>query len=106
MLFRNLSLFRFPASMAAQLADLETKLEDRRLRACGPMELATRGFVSPYGRDAEELVHRSGAFALVTLGGEDKLLPGVVIREALAERLAERAQKEGRRIGSKEQVGS
>lgn len=100
MLFRNLSLFRFPPGLS--LADLETRLDDRRLRACGPMELSTRGFVSPYGRDEEELVHRSGAFALVTIGGEDKLLPGVVIREALAERLAERAAKEGRRIGAKE----
>lgn len=102
MLFRNLSLFRFPAATSRELGDLEVKLDGRRLRTCGPMELATRGFVSPYGRDADELVHRSGAFALTTLGGEDKLLPGVVIREALAERLAERAQKEGRRIGAKE----
>lgn len=100
MLFRNLSLFRFPPGMP--LTDLETQLDGRRLRACGPMDLATRGFVSPYGRDEQDLVHRSGPFALVTIGAEDKLLPGVVIRETLAERLAERAAKEGRRIGAKE----
>lgn len=100
MLFRNLSLFRFPTGVS--LAALEERLADRRLRPCGPHEPATRGFVSPYGRDEEELVHRSGAFALVTIGAEDKLLPAVVVREALAERLSAHAARDGRRIGAKE----
>jgi recombination associated protein RdgC len=102
MLFRNLSLFRFPAGKPGYLDELETRLESRRLRACGPMDLATRGFVSPYGRDEEDLVHRSGRSALVTIGAEDKLLPGVVVRETLAERLAALAAKDGRRIGARE----
>jgi recombination associated protein RdgC len=100
--FRNLSLFRFPESVTKSLKKLDKDLESKRLRECGPMELATRGFVSPYGRDSEELVHQIGAFSLVAIGSEERLLPSVVVNEALADKLARIAEKEGRRIGGKE----
>jgi len=102
MFFRNLSLFRFPESTSQSLAELATDLDSHRLRECGPMELATRGFVSPYGRNDEALLHQVGAYSLLTIGSEERLLPGVVVNEALADRLAQIAEKEGRRVGAKE----
>ena len=102
MFFRNLTLFRFPKSTSKSLSELETRLAAHRLRPCGPIELATRGFVSPYGRESEELVHRSGKFALIAIGSEDKLLPASVIAEALAEKISAINAKEGRRIGARE----
>ncbi len=102
MFFRNLTLFRFPASTSESLAKLEQQLDEHRLRPCGPIELATRGFVSPFGRESDELVHRVGPFALLTVGSEDKLLPSSVIGEALAVKIAEINEKEGRRIGARE----
>lgn len=102
MFFRNLSLFRFPESTSKSLKKLEKELDSQRLRDCGPLELSTRGFVSPYGRDSEELVHKFGAFALVTIGAEERLLPSVVVNEELADRLARITEKDGRRIGAKE----
>ena len=102
MFFRNLTLFRFAETLPRSLKKLPSALNEHRLRPCGPMELATRGFVSPFGRDSEELTHQIGAFTLVTIGGEDRLLPSVVVNEELAARMAKVAAKEGRRIGSKE----
>lgn len=102
MFFRNLSLFRFPESTSKTLKNLEKMLETQRLRECGPMELATQGFVSPFGRGSEQLMHQVGAFSLLTVGSEERLLPGVVVNEALAERLAQIAEKEARRVGAKE----
>jgi len=102
MFFRNLTLFRFPESTARSLKKLDAALEDQRLRPCGPMELATQGFVSPFGRDSEVLTHQIGAFTLVTIGGEERLLPSVVVNEELSARLKKVAEKEGRRIGAKE----
>lgn len=102
MFFRNLSLFRFPENTARSLKKLEKQLDLRRLRQCGPLELATHGFVSPYGRDSEELLHRIGAFCLITIGAEERLLPSVVVNEELAGRLAKVTAKEARRIGVKE----
>jgi len=102
MFFRNLTLFRFPETTAKSLKKLGESLDGHRLRSCGPMELSTRGFVSPFGRDSEELTHQIGAFVLAAIGGEDRLLPSVVVNEELADRLAKLAEKEGRRVGAKE----
>ena len=51
MLFRNLTLFRFPESaLPADVSALEAMLSEAALRPVGAMELASHGFVSPYGR--------------------------------------------------------
>lgn len=102
MFFRNLTLFRFPEATAKSLKKLDTALDDHRLRPCGPMELATQGFVSPFGRDSEALTHQIGAYTLVTVGGEERLLPSVVVNEELSDRVKKLADNEGRRIGAKE----
>ncbi|UXI68602.1 recombination-associated protein RdgC [Tahibacter amnicola] len=102
MFFRNLSLFRFSEAVAESLAELETHLEEKRLRPCGPLEQSTRGFVSPHGRNAETLVHTVGAYTMITVGGEDKLLPGSVVNEELAARLQKITEEQGRRVGAKE----
>lgn len=102
MFFRNLSLFRFSAATSSNLAHVENALDQHRLRPCGPIEMMTRGFVSPFGRDSDELVHRVGDFTLFTVGGEDKLLPSSVVNDELANKLAEITEKEARRVGARE----
>ncbi|MGH8126532.1 MAG: recombination-associated protein RdgC, partial [Rhodanobacteraceae bacterium] len=87
MFFRNLTLFRFSASVAKSLKDLDTALAGHALRACGPLEAATHGFVSPFGPDSEALSHTVGRATLVTLGGEEKLLPAAVVNAELGKRL-------------------
>jgi len=102
MWFRNLTLFRFSKSAARKLKSLESGLADHRLRACGPIELSTQGFVSPYGRDEETLVHEVGKFILLTAAREDKLLPNSVVNDELAARLKKLADKGGKAVGSRE----
>lgn len=102
MWFRNVTLFRFSPAVAKTLKNLETDLGEKRLRACGPLELATHGFVSPYGRGHETLLHKMGEFALFALGSEDKLLPSSVINDELADRLQKLTEKEGKKIGARE----
>ena len=102
MWFRNLTLFRFSEKSARGLKSLENKLDGHRLRDVGPQELSTAGFVSPYGIHEEPLVHRVGHYALVTLGRNDKLLPGAVVNQELSARLQKIEEKSGKRPGSKE----
>src|SRR6476469_1268333 len=104
MFFRNLTLFRFPTSL--DFTDLESQLGHARLKPVGPLEMSSRGFVSPFssstaGRDGEALSHRIGDAIWLTVGGEDKLLPGAVVNDLLARRLAEIEQKEGRKPGGR-----
>ena len=42
MFFRNLTLFRFPEATAKAIKKVDSALDGKRLRPCGPMELSTR----------------------------------------------------------------
>lgn len=99
MFFRNLTLFRFPTSL--DLSDLDTHLAQCALKPVGALELSSRGFISPFGRDAEALSHSIGDATWLTVGSEDKLLPGAVVNDLLQKKLAEMEKKEGRRPGGR-----
>jgi recombination associated protein RdgC len=102
MFFRNLTLFRFSADIAADLARLDEALDGHRLRPCGPLEMTTRGFVSPLGRDEDAMSRDIGHCTLVAVGSEDKLLPAVVVNEELSRTVKKIADEEGRRVGGRE----
>ena len=102
MFFRNLTLFRFAPSLADSLTDLDARLAAHPLKPVGPLELSSRGFVSPFGRGEAALAHQVGHATLVTLGGLDKLLPAAVVNQALAEKLDAVSEREGRRPGGRE----
>lgn len=102
MFFRNLTLFRFPASI--NFDDLETQLADAALKPVGPMELSSRGFISPFGRAGGEdaaLMHRINDAIWLTVGGEDKLLPSSVVNDLLQKKVDEFEAKNARRPGGK-----
>ncbi|NII10760.1 recombination-associated protein RdgC [Oleiagrimonas sp. C23AA] len=104
MFFRNLTLFRFSESVAEDLSRLEEALGEHRLRPCGPMEMSSRGFISPMGRDEDDapLTHSVAQATLLTIGGEDKLLPSSVINDELSRKVKHIAEEEGRRISGRE----
>jgi recombination associated protein RdgC len=97
MFFRNLFLFRFAASVSL---DLAKALPDHQLKAVGPMELTSTGFVPPLGVD-DEFVHVVGDYQLVALGIEQRLLPNAVIEKELRQRLEQVEAHDGKRAGSK-----
>ena len=99
MFFRNLTLFRFPTT--TKLDDLDTGLGECQLKPVGPLELSSRGFISPFGRDADGMSHNRGDATWLAVGGEDKILPGSVVNDMLAKKLAEIEQKEGRKPGGR-----
>lgn len=102
MFFRNLTLFRFSPSVAQSLTDLDDALAARALRPCGALEIATRGFVSPFGPDSEPLTHTVGNATLLTLGIEEKLLPTAVVNAELGKRLRKEAERRGRPVGGRQ----
>jgi recombination associated protein RdgC len=102
MFFRNLTLFRFSATVATDLERLDEALGEHRLRPVGPLEMGTRGFVSPLGRNEEALTHNVAAHTLLTVGSEDKLLPTAVVNDELSRRLQKIAEEDGRKVGGRE----
>lgn len=99
MFFRNLTLFRFPT--ATKLDDLDSGLAECQLKPVGPLELSSRGFISPFGRDSDVFAARQRDAVWLTVGGEDRLLPGSIVNDMLAKKLEEIEQKEGRKPGGR-----
>src|SRR3546814_19216693 len=65
------------------------------------MELSTRGFISPFGRDEGVLSHRVGDCIWICLGGEEKILHSAVVNEATNKKAAEVEACEGRKLGGR-----
>ena len=99
MFFRNLTLFRFPTTL--DFSQLEELLPEMQLKPVGTLELSSRGFVSPFGRNEPELSHRIGEAIWLTVGSEDKILPSSVVNDLLGKKLAEIEEKEGRKPGGR-----
>ncbi len=102
MLPRNLTLFRFPSTIRDTLTGIDAFLPARALKSVGPLELSSRGFVSPFGAGEQQLSYRSGHAILFTVGGEDKILPSAVVNKALSERLDAIREGEGRNVSGRE----
>lgn len=102
MLPRNLRLLRFPLALRATLATLADVAQHAALKPVGPLELTSKGFVSPFGRDSDVYAHAVGDALLLTLGGESKILPSATVNEALAAKLESVRQREGRNPGGRE----
>lgn len=103
MFFRNVTLLRFPKSATHALDEgLAKRLKKHALKPCGPLEMQSRGWVSPFGRGEDDLLHQIGAYTLLTLGGEDKLLPPAVVNEYLADKLEALKQERGKPVGGRE----
>jgi recombination associated protein RdgC len=100
MFFRNLTFFRFPTSV--DFSEIDTLLPTALLKPVGALEMNSRGFISPFGRDEQEaLSHRIGDFLWLTIGGEEKILPGAVVNDLLERKVAEIEEKEGHRPGGR-----
>jgi recombination associated protein RdgC len=99
MFFRNLTFFRFPASL--DIDALDAGLAECALKPVGPLELSSRGFVSPFGRGEDALMHRIGDALWLAAGSEDKILPAAVVNDLLQKKLADVEEKEGRRLGGR-----
>lgn len=99
MYFRNLTFFRFPLSL--DLSDLDAGLAECALKPAGALEISARGFVSPFGRESDVLLHRLDGSYWVSSGSENKILPGAVVNDLLVKKLAEIEAKNGRKLGGR-----
>lgn len=88
MWFKNLSLFRLVEPLPLTVEDLATQLEQRAFQPCPSHQPSTAGWTPPLGRKAHDQVHAVAGRWLVCLRTEEKVLPPIVVNQALAERIA------------------
>ncbi|EQM87191.1 recombinase RdgC [Stenotrophomonas maltophilia MF89] len=101
MFFRSLTMFRFP--VATDLSEIALVLPAAALKPVGSLEMSSRGFVSPFGREeTEQLFHGRDGWLWLAIGGQDKILPASVVADRLEEKLIAIERAEGRRPGGRE----
>lgn len=104
--FRNLTFFQFPAEMSDAIRrGIDKGTAECMLKPCGALELSSRGFV-PYAPETTDSIDQIPYWLndnniVLTVGGEDKILPASVVNKVLSERLAEIEHKEGRKPGGR-----
>lgn len=103
MWFRNLRLFQLAESFDLTAEALHEQLEADRFTPCGGLQTHSAGWVSPLGRDQEQLAHAANGCIMVCMRREERVLPAAVVREELAEKVAQIEAEEGRQVRRKEQ---
>lgn len=102
MWFKNLQIYRFTRPFELTADALEPLLKSLLFVPCGSQEMSKFGFVSPFGRDSDLLVHEAQGQLLLCAKREDKLLPGPVVKDALQERIDQMEADQGRALKKKE----
>jgi recombination associated protein RdgC len=103
-MFKNAKVYRLQVPFTLDQMGLHAQLSERRFRPCGPVETATLGWTAPLGPKAEMLVHTVAQVHLVAMRRQERLLPGSVVTEAVAERVAEIEQAEMREVARRERT--
>ena len=103
MWFKNLLVYRLTQDIPFEPEALETALATKPARPCASQELATYGFVAPFGKGEDApLVHISGDFLLIAARKEERILPGSVVRDAVKEKIEEIEAEQMRKVYKKE----
>ncbi len=102
MWFKNLHIFRFLQPFTWSAEALQEKLASYAFHPCGRMEMVSIGWVSPFGRDSDVLVHAANNCFIFTLRQEEKILPASVIRDFVNERVEEIETQQMRKIRKRE----
>jgi recombination associated protein RdgC len=104
MLPRNLTLFRFSATVAHDLVGrgIGHLLADRPAREPGPLEMGASGFASPYAIGDDRMTVVSNGCVGFVFQMSDRLLPGSVVNEAVAKKVQKIVDEEGRKVGGRE----
>jgi len=103
-LFKNLRLYRLVDWPRLSDESLAEALAAQALQPCGRLEAASLGWISPYGRGDERMVHTAHGCHLLRYGSQERVLPPAVIKEALAERSEAFRERTGSRPSRRQQV--
>ena len=102
MWFRNLLIYRFSQPVPFSESELVDALEQKAARPCASQETHTLGWTMPWGRHSENRVEVSNGYWLIAMRKEERILPGSVVKEALAEKVEEIENRDARKVYKKE----
>lgn len=102
MLFKQIQLFRLGNASSSLYDQLNEKMILLQFQPCLPSLPISVGWVSPLGEDQAPLTEQINQRLMICMQIEEKILPAVVIRQALEAKVKEWEIKQDRKLGKKE----
>ena len=102
MWFKNLTLLRLVEPFPFTAETLAARLERYAFQPCPSHQPSTAGWTPPLGRKATELAHVVNGRLLLCLRTEEKLLPAMVVNQAVDERIAVIEDQQRRQVRRRE----
>ncbi len=102
MWFKNLRLYRFTETFTSTPDDLNRLLGEHSFQPCGNLDMARYGWVPPLGRHGTEYTHVANGYIMICAQRQEKILPAVVVKETLEQKVIEISDSEARHVGRKE----
>ena len=104
MWFKNLTLFQLIEPLPLNAESLAACLDRRAFQPCPSFQSRAAGWTPPLGRKARDRLHTVAGRWLMCLRTEEKLLPPIVVNQALAERIALIEDEQRRPIRRRERL--
>lgn len=107
MWFKNISAYVFAEGFDLDVERLQQALTDHRFRPCARSEQSRLGWVNPVDSrnvESDQFVHQLGAYAMVCLRKEEKLLPAAVVNDVVEEQVREIEARDARKVYRKEKL--
>jgi len=101
MWFKQAFIFEFSKSLKNP-EELNALLSPLQFTPCLPSLASSIGWISPMENNHAPLVYSANHFMVICLQFEEKILPSVVIREALKAKITELEQSQSHKVSSKE----
>lgn len=105
MWFKNARIFQLPEDFSIQTDELSDQLSHDALKPCGPQDMASQGWISPFSIHNDELYClQSGEAQLFTFAIEEKILPAAVVNQQLQDKVSQIKADTGNKPGRKQQT--
>lgn len=102
--FRNLRIYRLTQTIDLSVDTLATAMANDTFKPAAGLEMKRLGWVSPFGRNSDELLLASGKNLLVCLQIEEKLLPSAVVKQELEEAVEAREVETGQPVSRRDKT--
>lgn len=104
MWFRNLQIYRFTRPFELTAEQLEAQLEREAFTPCGSQDMSRFGWTKPLGKMGQTLTHSANGQIMICARKEEKMIPGAVVKEQLAEKVDQVEHDQGRALKKKEKA--
>lgn len=104
MILNNVTMFRFTKDFDIDEDTLAQKLKENAAKPLGPQEMKRSGWVAPELMPDGQFVRVVDGCFQIALRTEEKIIPGPVVKEMVAERAAQIEREQDRRVRSKERA--